>query len=73
MVDHRHPAHHGLLVQLVQRFKVEIAEPFMPTPHFIISARGETKWSSHLEVEGVEAIQTMANLDEMMVALIPNP
>ena len=72
VVDHRHPACHSPLAQLVQHLEVEMAEPFVPVPRFIVSARGEAEWSSHLKMEDIEAVRTAADLDEKPTTPIPN-
>jgi len=43
VLDHRHPAHYVLLVQLVQGVEVEVAVAFMPKTRLIILARGEAE------------------------------
>jgi hypothetical protein len=73
MVDHRYPAHHGLLTELVKRLEVEVAEPLMPAPGFIIFPCSEAEWSRRLEVEDIEVAQSVANLDKKPPAPIPNP
>ena len=49
----------GLLAQLVQCLEVEMAESLVPVPHFIITARGEAEWPSHLEMEDIETVRTV--------------
>lgn len=48
--------HHALLAQLVQRLEVEVPEPLVPMPCFIITTSSEVEWPSRLELEDVEAV-----------------
>jgi hypothetical protein len=73
VVDHQHPARHGLLAQLVQCLELEMAKLLMLVPCFIISTRGEAKWPSHLELEHVESVRAATDLDEKPTTPIPNP
>jgi hypothetical protein len=73
MVDHRYPAHHGLLTELVKHHEVEVAEPLMPALCFIIFPCGEAEWSCRLEVEDIEVARSAANLDKKPPTPIPNP
>ena len=41
VLDHRHPAHHVILAELVQVVEVEMTVALMPQPRLIILAHGE--------------------------------
>ena len=41
VLDHRQPAHQGLLAEVVQHLEVEVPDPLMLTPRFIILACSE--------------------------------
>jgi hypothetical protein len=51
VLDHRHATHHGLLAELVQRLEVEMTEPFVPAPGFVVLPRGEVEWLRGLKME----------------------
>jgi hypothetical protein len=55
VLDHRHAAHHGLLAELVQRLEVEVAEPFVPAPGFVVLPRGKAERLCGLKMEDIEA------------------
>jgi hypothetical protein len=73
MLDRPQSAHHVVLGELVEHVKVDVAVAFMPTPRFVIFARGEAERPGRLEVEDVEAIGAMPDLDEKPSVLILDP
>jgi hypothetical protein len=73
VVDHRQPAHHVILGELMKRVEVEMAEALMPALRLIILARSEAERLGRIEVEDVEAIGAVVNLDEQPLAPIPDP
>jgi len=87
VLDHRHPVHHVLLAQLVQRVEVQMVVELMPQPGLLVLARSETedvaiaarrglgtrRRHGSIEVVDVEMVGAALDLDQQASALIPHP
>ena len=70
MLDDGQTAHHGVLIELSQRLKVEVAEPLVPAPVDVVLPCGEAHRLRDVEVEHVEAVGPAVHLDEEAPALV---
>jgi hypothetical protein len=64
VVDLRHPTHHLLAPEILERLEVEMPEPFMPTPGLIVSMSGEAEGPDHLHVKHAQPVAPAVDLGE---------
>jgi hypothetical protein len=73
VVDLRHPAHHLLTSELMERLEVEMPKPLVPIPGLIISMRDKAEGSGHLHVKHVQSVAPAVDLGEKVTATVLDP
>jgi hypothetical protein len=73
VVDMRHPVHHLLAPELLERLKVEVPKPLVPMLGLTISMSGEAEEPSHIHVKHVHPIAPVVDLGEKVNAAVPDP